>query len=365
MHFDPARFTLAWLGSLLVGLASGCSTPHPPTAVKAMVEGATEAAEVHLEAGNPVEASELTRAVLRVDPDFAPALGIQNELPPDLDAIYRNRSLGSNLARRVDVDRSTAAKVLLYPVDRFLDLCDIVSIDLHVGGGAFLNYHFTRAVQIGAGLRAVTGIGWHERRSLGSKSQAESGIVFLPFGAEVTAVTLAGTSGVYSAADSITGLHRASSPVYQEYRDYWAVGVGVTIAFLGYDIDFHPVQMADFLAGWTTFDFLNDDFARTRGLNLSRTERRWMSDLYKLEREPHVLEEYERLRETEAEEARLAAEAEREEAERAAAEAAAAAAQAEQDSLANRLRELQEAHEQGLITDEEYESGKRELMDDL
>jgi hypothetical protein len=364
-RFIP-RFSFTPLLLALVWLATACTSPHPPTEVKRIIEDTTAAAEDHLAAGDPHEASELSRAVLAVDPGFAPALAVRAALPPDLTEIHRSHALGANLARRVPVERSTTAKVLFYPLDRVLDILDIFTIDVHVGGGAFVNYHFTRALQAGIGLRATTGLGWHERRSLGSKSQAESGIVLVALGAEVSAATLAGTSGVYSSADSITGLHRPSSPSYQEYRDYWAIGESVTIAFLGIDWDLHPVQIADFFAGWVGVDFLRDDFARTRGLHLNGRERRWMANLYKLEREPGILGAYQELRETEAEEARLDEEAAEAESARLAEEVAAAepavAEAAEAESVADQLQTLKELHDDGLITDVEYQTRKREIL---
>ena len=85
-----------------------------------------------------------------------------------------------------------------------------------------------------------------------------------------------------------------------------------------------------------------------------------MANLYKLEREPEILSAYYELREKEAEDARRAAEATAI-AEAAAAEAAAAAAEAaEADSPEERLRALRALHEEGLITDEEYQTRKRE-----
>jgi hypothetical protein len=119
VHPSPIAILLL---CIIARFAVACSSPHPPTEVRRMVEETTAAAEDHAAAGEPHEAAELTRAVLAIDPDFIPALEVREALPDDLDPIDRSRVLGANLAKRVPVERSMTAKVLLYPVDRFLDL---------------------------------------------------------------------------------------------------------------------------------------------------------------------------------------------------------------------------------------------------
>lgn len=175
--------------------------------------------------------------------------------------------LGSNVANREPVERSMLAKTLLYLPDRLLDLGDIISFDVHVGIGALVNVHLTRAIQSGAGMREVLGFGWHTRRSLGFQNQGDVNF-FMPFvGMEAAHVGQVGTSGIDSASDGSIGIIGPSDPLYQEYRDYWAVGAQATVGIVGVDFDFHPVQFVDFLLGWVTIDFLNDDFARTRGID--------------------------------------------------------------------------------------------------
>ena len=294
-HLPPPLRPVVLLA--LATLACACTTPHPPTEVLRLIEDSTHAARIHQQAGEPIEAAELTNAVLGADPEYAPALELRDSLPSHLAALYGHRVLGANFARRIPTERPTWAKALLYLPDRFLDLFDVISVDFHAGGGAYVNYHVTRAAQVGIGLRAVSGVGWHERRSLGIKSQAQSEIVLVALGAEAYAGHVVGTSGIFAAVDTQAGLHRPSSPSYQQYRDYWGVGASATIAFLGFEYEFHPVQLADFAAGWALVDFLNDDFAVTRGLNLSRGERNWIQSLYELERSPEARPAYRRLRE--------------------------------------------------------------------
>ncbi len=189
-----------------------------------------------------------------------------NSALPSASARY-HPMLGSNVANREPVERSVFVQALLYLPDRILDLGDVFSFDVHVGIGALANVHVTRAMQSGAGVREVLGFGWHERRSLGFRNQGDANIFIPILGMEAAHVSQIGTSGIDSVADGTLGLIGPSDPLYQEYRDYWAVGAQVTAGVIGVDFDFHPVQFADFLLGWTTFDFLNDDFASTRGID--------------------------------------------------------------------------------------------------
>lgn len=172
--------------------------------------------------------------------------------------------LGSNVADREPADRPLWARALLYVPDRLLDLGDVFSFDVHLGVGVLANLHFTRAVQVGAGLREVAGVGWHEQRSLGFQIQGDAQMLLPGFGAEAGHVGTLGTSGVNSASESTAGIIEPTDPLYQDYRDYWAVGGQVTAVFVGVDFDLHPVQLADFFAGWFGIDFLRDDFGRSR-----------------------------------------------------------------------------------------------------
>ena len=172
--------------------------------------------------------------------------------------------LGSNVADREPVERPLWARALLYVPDRLLDLGDVFSFDVHLGVGALANLHFTRAVQMGAGLREVAGVGWHEQRSLGFQIQGDAQLLLPGIGAEAGHVGTLGTSGIRRASEATAGLIEPTDPLYQQYRDYWAVGGQVTLLFVGVDFDLHPVQLADFAAGWFGIDFLKDDFARSR-----------------------------------------------------------------------------------------------------
>jgi hypothetical protein len=161
-----------------------------------------------------------------------------------------------------------------------------------VGLGAYANVHVTRALQVGAGARGVVGLGWHDQRSLGMAMQGEAGLWALAFASEAYGGMLAGTSGIVAGSQGLTGLVEPTDPVFQEYRDYWAVGVGLTVVVIGVDFDLHPVELADALVGFTTIDFLHDDFAGTRGLRLNRDDREILSGLGAVSARPRHVRAY-------------------------------------------------------------------------
>jgi hypothetical protein len=261
-----------------LALALGCATPFPPHEIERIAGAALDAAEGHPRDGNPAEAGYLAEAVLRADPESPRALALLARLETE-GPVLRDPLLGANRPVRAPVARPPALRALLYLPDRLLDLADLASFDLHLGFGLYANLHATRALQAGLGARGVTGVGWHERRSLGLRSQQDSGLVLVALGAETTSGTLGGTSGIFAWAESVAGLQQPGDVLYQELRDYWALGAAATLVFLGLDVDLHPLQLADFAAGWLTVDFLGDDFATTRGLALTRHERALLRDL--------------------------------------------------------------------------------------
>jgi len=293
---DYVRFSICILAVL--SFAVGCAVqPQQPTRIQSHLEAAVEAARAHQRAGRPVEAAQLLGPVLDIDSKYPGASELSDVIGPDAEELFDHPYLGSNFAKRPTVERSLAARILLYLPDRVLDLTDILSVDIHLGLGAFVNVHLTRAAQLGAGARGVGGVGWHDHRSLGFQGQAESGVALPGVGAQAFSGAVAGTSGAFAAADASAGAHRPSGRIYQRLRDYWAVGAALTAGPAGVDFDLHPVELADFLVGFAGVDLLHDDFAQTRGLALSRNERILVRSLSEIQRSPEAVEAYRDTRE--------------------------------------------------------------------
>jgi hypothetical protein len=278
---------------LLAALACGaCASYEPPEDVHDTLQRAMHAAQSRQAAGYHAEAAVLALAIEDVDPDFPGLDPLRDGLDRSIRGAMSREWLGSNRRLRPQVSRPVWQQVLLYVPDRVLDLLDVASVSVQLGTGVLLDVHATHAINATAGLRSSGGIGLHELRSLGMKSQAEGGISLLPFGAYSYAGGLVGTSGVVAAADSVAGLHQPQGALYQELRDYWEIGARVFAGIAGADVAVHPVQIVDFVAGFATIDLLNDDFARTRGLDQSQTEERLVRSLWAVRRSRRTIDEY-------------------------------------------------------------------------
>jgi hypothetical protein len=278
---------------LALAFASGaCVSYTPPRDVHDVLERALRAAQERRDAGFDAEAAVLVHAIENVDPEFPGLDTLRDGLDEAVRGAMDRDWLGSNRRLRPPLTRPIWQRALLYAPDRVLDLLDVVNVSVQLGTGAFLDYHATHAFNVTLGLRSSGGIGLHEQRSLGLKSQAEGGINVLPWGAYSFVGGLVGTSGVVAAADTVAGVHRPQAALYQEFKDYWELGVRGMFGFLGADLDVHPIQLADFLAGFAGIDFLNDDFARTRGLEQTRGEAALVRDLWAVRRDRRSLDAY-------------------------------------------------------------------------
>lgn len=277
-------------------LAAGCTTPRSGRHVDLLLEQGLDASRARAQRGDSFEAYQLARAVERVDPDYPGVQDALTVLPAELEDVFHRPLLGSNVAVREPVDAAWWEHVLWYLPDRVLDLLDIVSFDVHLGFGLWVDVHATRAAQVALGARSVGGLGWHTQRSLGVRAQTQAGISLLPFGAEGYGAYTAGTSGARGGSWSESGLHNPSSSLYQDEKDYWAVGGSVTAVVAGVDFDVHLMQIADFVAGVLTFDLLNDDFASSRGLDLEDSERKLLRHLGEVAGNATEKEAYQRWR---------------------------------------------------------------------
>ncbi len=271
-------------GLVVLVLTSACASTAPPGEADTFLAHTLERAETHHAAGRDAEALMLIEAVERVDDHYIGLEPLREAIAPEVLSLFHHPYLGSNYALRAPTDRRWWSQTLWYLPDRVLDLFDIFSIDLHLGFGVYANGHMTRALQLGGGARTTAGLGFHDHRSLGTQIQAEAGLAVLGAGAQGYAGMLAGTSGIVTGSEGLAGFHRPSSKLYQDYRDYWATGVSLTAAVIGVEFDLHPMQAVDFALGLVTIDWLKDDFAKTRGLELEAADHHLLRTLYAFER---------------------------------------------------------------------------------
>ena len=277
---------------LLFNILCSCATPPTPDEIALQLKMTMESAgDLHAQ-GMDYEAYQLLNAITRIHENYPGAEALRADLSPEAQDLFDTPLLGSNFARRPQYERSTIAKVLLYLPDRIFDALDIISFDIHLGPGAYAGYHITRAFQAGIGARMVGGFGWHDHRSLGIQTQVESAFDLICFGSRYYSGNLFGTSGVKDGRDALFGMHLPGNGIYQDYWDYWSWGGSLTVLVVGVDSEGHFLEIFDFLAGFTTYDFLNDDFAHTRSLQFDSRQKQLLKRLAEIGRRKEWVEEY-------------------------------------------------------------------------
>ncbi len=183
-----------------------------------------------------------------------------------LASLKVNPMLGYNQKQlRAPFDASTAQRVLFWPIDRVKDMIDIFSIDVNFGPQIGAGVWYTRALQAVAYVGGTTGIGYHQKTTLGLRIESSFDLAVGPVGATAIAGVTGGLTG-YSATARAVAMHKPTHDLYQEYRDYWAFGGKIGFILVGLEVEFHPIEIADFFAGLALIDFLKDDFATTRRL---------------------------------------------------------------------------------------------------
>lgn len=270
---------------VLVAFAlSACTTMPSQQVIDDVLQATVNVADARFQEGAVPEAAVLLHAVSRIDPDYPGVAELQAKLGPAEEQVTNRGRLGINRRLRARVDRNPLVRLIMYGPDRIFDLLDLVTLDLHFGPGVFADVHVTRRIQAAGGLRAVMGLGAHDQRSIGLRNLSENGISVLTFGAQSVAGTSVGTSGVHTGAESMAGLHGPRNTLYQDFRDFWAIGASVTAGLAGVEVDLHPVQLFDFIGGILFLDFSRDDFATTRSLRLSSVENDLLRNLSEIER---------------------------------------------------------------------------------
>lgn len=119
--------------------------------------------------------------------------------------------------------------ILLWPVNRLLDLVDIGRANVTVGPGMGLTAHATKLVQLGAGAFTGARIGWQQRHfPIRFQAKAEAGI---------------------SAAYAETG----------EKRGWFYMGLSFHLALVGAEVGIDLGEVADFATGLFFLDPMDDD----------------------------------------------------------------------------------------------------------
>jgi hypothetical protein len=163
--------------------------------------------------------------------------------------------------------------------DRILDGADIVSLGLGFGWGFHVNAHVTRYASLPAfgSYTSVHPISWGYNRNLNVTVISEREFGVGPILSSDCTFTGAGTGwkaglpGEGEIRSKASGMVRLTEPVYAEgYRDPWAIGAAFGPLLIGpdLDVDIHPVELADLVAGLVTLgivDLRQDDLATRFG----------------------------------------------------------------------------------------------------
>jgi hypothetical protein len=149
--------------------------------------------------------------------------------------------------------------VLMYPVNRALDVADIVSVGAGPVVGLYGDLHATRALQIGAGGGAGMQWGWWRKRHLGLRAGGVSGIHFGPFSCANVHFSEGGGEGAEVTEYALRGANCPGYPIFESDLDYWAIGGKLIAGVVGLELDIHPTEIVDALLGFVFIDIMQDD----------------------------------------------------------------------------------------------------------
>lgn len=261
---------------LVVPLASSCSTTRDRRSflIKENLQNARE----HRENGEKKEAAQIYRVVLLAAPNNQEARSQLESLGGCETCIMEPTLLGQNLENYPESD-STTLWLATWPVNRVLDVFDIVTLEFGPQGGAYVDVHATHAVRVDLGAGGGMMLGWSQKRELAVGSGHITGLGLMPYSVEGGGTTRAGTAGARNASFHQVGLNRPSDYIYQHQRDYWAVGARVIAGAAGARVDVHPVEIFDAMTGFFFLDPLRDDIGSTVWLNLTAADLAAMRDL--------------------------------------------------------------------------------------
>ncbi len=165
---------------------------------------------------------------------------------------------------------SLGKKIALYPVNRVLDLVDLLTFQFGFGFGLHANVHATRFLQAGLGATTTSKLGF-DGRDVGLCNDTKAEISALCLSAErYKRQNAFGTFKDYT---------KKERPwLYRDHRDYWGIGEEITFFIFNLGYELHVKEAPDFLLGIFGVDYRHDDFPKPkRGntkLNLHPTDAR-------------------------------------------------------------------------------------------
>lgn len=259
---------------LLVGFVTGlisCSSTPNYKIMNSNAKSLVEQGEDLLQQGKSDEGVKLLMVAQLLHPENAKITDIINKLTPEQKkSLEESPMLGFNKSKRAHVDSSTLEKVAWYIPDRLMDIVDMISIGISIGPQVGAGVWLTREAQLVAYTGSGAGIGFFQKKQLGGIGEASFDAAIGPFSTTALAGARIGTGGVDFTLGTVL-YHEPGLPLYQEYRDFWAIGAKLGV-IVGIEIEIHPIEMYDFVLGVATFDPMNDDLATTRRLRFDSAQ---------------------------------------------------------------------------------------------
>ena len=232
----------------------------------------------HMKKTELEEAAQIYKVVLVADPLNEEAKAALAKIGDYDRSLVEPNAMGKNFVRRPKT-KSIFTRIFMYPVNRVMDVLDIVSFHVGLEGGALVDLHATRGLQAAAGAGGGLEVGWWQKREAGLAAAHVMELAFLPLSAGGEGYTRLTTAGATTASYSTSGIARPTDPEYQNQRDYWGIGGRVIAGVVGAGVEVHPLEIADALAGFFIIDFLRDDIGTTRKLRVTSPETDAMDDL--------------------------------------------------------------------------------------
>jgi hypothetical protein len=271
---------------VLTFIVSGCGALNKDAFDKDIYEESfntlQESAVQYMDKGDHEETVYITRALLNAEPDNRQVKMLQDQAlaaEPSSSILMKKSILGSNLTNRV-VNEGFPwwGRVLLYIPNRVFDLLDLVTLEVGYCFGIGAKVQVTDFTSIGAQLSTGSGVAGLNRRHLSVRAGQEEYFHFLPFGAILLAEVRASSGSNYSLAMYDAGIKFPSDLIYQNARDFWAIGAEAQALLLAANVKLHPIEFFDLLCGFVFYDPLKDDLGSTRPINTNL----WLKDIQAL-----------------------------------------------------------------------------------
>ena len=270
-----------WL--MIAALLSSCSGKVNYGILNFNAQVLAKESQALIKEGKHEEGLKMLQVVKQIH-KFDPFIkAIEKEIPEEtLESLRIDPVLGFNRKNlRVPIEATTKEKILWYFPDRIKDFVDMVTYEGNVGPQLGLGFWATRAAQAQMFAGTTGGGGYYQKTMVGYRGETNLELVVGPIGASFVAGARAGLGGYANTFQTIA-FHKPSHPLYQEYRDYWAVGGKLGFIWVGAEVEIHPVEVVDFLAGLFCIDLLNDDLGLSRRLKYTREQKTMMREFNKM-----------------------------------------------------------------------------------